>query len=80
MDKTADAPRNKRKKTKPPPPINFITINVRRELGDTITDAQRDEEDKYVLKIVDLFDIEDDVVIRVHDCCGVYLYSPKGED
>jgi hypothetical protein len=67
------------KKKPKKPPINFITINVRRAVGDKITDAAQERELAYMRKIADLFGVESDVIIKVHDCCGVYLYSPLGD-
>jgi hypothetical protein len=72
---TAKKPSKKIKKSLKPP-ITHININVRRTLGDEVSEAAQDRELLYMAKIVDLFDIESDVAIKVYDKNGDFLYSP----
>jgi hypothetical protein len=58
------------------PPITHININVRRTLGDEVSEAAQDRELMYMAKIADLFNIESDVAIKVYDKNGDFLYSP----
>jgi len=58
------------------PPITHININVRRALGDEVSEAAQDRELLYMAKIIDLFGIESDVAIKVYDKNGDFLYSP----
>ena len=73
---TTKKPSKKSSKKSLKPPITHININVRRTLGDEVSEAAQDRELLYMAKIVDLFDIESDVAIKVYDKNGDFLYSP----